>query len=55
MLVFTQPVVSIIFESPGQGAPQRSLGDSIGAPKMFSAERPVTASLVSLAKMTAPL
>ena len=45
----------ILLESPGQGAPQRSLGDSIGAPKMFSAERPVTASLVSLAKMTAPL
>ena len=45
----------MLLESPGQGAPQRSLGASIGAPKMFSAELPVTASLVSLAKMTAPL
>ena len=42
-------------ESPGQGAPQRSLGDSIGAPKMFSTELPVTASIVSLAKVMAPL
>ena len=44
-----------LMESPDQGAPQRSLGDSVGAPKMFSAELPVTASIVSLATMTAPL
>ena len=42
-------------ESPDQGVPQMSLGDSDGAPKMFSAELPVTASIFTLAKMTAPL
>ena len=42
-------------ESPGQGAPQMSLGDSDGAPKMSSTELPVTVSSVSMARMTAPL
>ena len=44
-----------LMESPDQGIPQRSLGDSNGAPKMFSAELPATASPVSMARMTAPL
>ena len=44
-----------VMESPDQGVPQMSLGDSDGAPNMFSAELPVTTSLVSMARMTAPL
>ena len=49
------PPLVIIMESPDQGVPQMSLGDSDGAPKMSSAELPATTSSVSIARMTAPL